>query len=48
MFIIQELGRKITITDSEGKTGRFKIDREFNISIPVTVEPNSESWYIMK
>jgi hypothetical protein len=41
-------GRKITITDSKGKTGRFKIDREFNISIPVSVEPNSESWYIMK
>ena len=27
-------GRKITITDNKGKTGRFKIDREFNVSIP--------------
>ena len=40
--------RKITITDSKGKTDRLKIDREFNVSIPVSVEPNSESWYIIK
>ncbi len=42
------MGRKVTITDNKGKTGRFKIDRKFNVSIPVSVEPNSESWYIMK
>ncbi len=42
------LDRKVTITDSEGKTGRFKIDRDFNVSIPVIIEPNSESWYILK
>ena len=42
------LDRKITIIDREGNAERFKIDRNYNVSIPVTVEPNSESWYIMK
>ena len=42
------LGSNVTVTDAEGKTGRFKIDRDFNVSIPVTVEPNSEAWYILK
>jgi hypothetical protein len=42
------LAGKVTITDSKGKTGRFKIDRNSNVSIPVTVEPNSESWYILR
>jgi hypothetical protein len=42
------LGRRVTVTDSEGKTGKFTIDRNFNVSIPVTVKPNSESWYILK
>jgi hypothetical protein len=41
-------GSKVTITDSKGKTGRFKIDRNFNVSLPVSVEPNSQSWYILK
>lgn len=42
------LGRKVTVTDSGGKTGRFKIDRDYNVFIPVTIEPNSQSWYILK
>jgi hypothetical protein len=42
------LGRKVTVTDSEDKAARFKIDRDYNVFIPVTVEPNSQSWYIMK
>ena len=42
------LGRKVTVTDNEDKTGRFKVDRNYNISIPVMVEPNSQAWYILK
>jgi hypothetical protein len=42
------LGGKALITDSEGKTGRFQIDRDYNVSLPVKVEANSQSWYIMK
>jgi hypothetical protein len=42
------LDRTVTITDSEDKTGRFKIDRNYNVSIPVTIEPYSQSWYILK
>ena len=40
------LGGKVAITDSEGKTGRFQIDRDYNVFIPVSVEANSQSWYI--
>ena len=42
------LGNKCSSHRQRWKTGRFKIDRNYNITIPVTVEPNSESWYIMK
>jgi hypothetical protein len=42
------LDGKVAITDSEGKTGRFKVDRDYNVFIPVSVEPNSQSWYILK
>jgi hypothetical protein len=42
------LGGKAAITDSEGKTGRFQIDRDYNVFIPVKVEANSQSWYILK
>jgi hypothetical protein len=42
------LGRKLTVTDSEGKAARFKIDRDYNVFIPVTIEANSQSWYILK
>ncbi len=42
------LDRIVTVTDSEGKTGRFRTDRKYNITIPVSIEPNSQSWYILK
>jgi hypothetical protein len=42
------LGGKVAITDSEGKTGRFQIDRDYNVFVPVRVEANSQSWYILK
>jgi hypothetical protein len=42
------LSKRVSVTDSKGKTGRFKIDRNYNVVIPVTVEPNSQSWYILK
>ena len=42
------LGRNVTVTDKGGKAGRFKIDRDYNVFIPVTIEPNSQSWYILK
>jgi hypothetical protein len=42
------LSRSVTVTNNSGKTGRFKIDRKYEISIPVSVEPNSQSWYIFK
>jgi hypothetical protein len=42
------LGGKVAITDSEGKTGRFQIDRDYDTFIPVKVEANSQSWYILK
>jgi hypothetical protein len=42
------LGGKVAISDSEGKTGRFQIDRDYNVFVPVRIEANSQSWYIMK
>ena len=42
------LSKKVTLTDSKGKSERFEIDRDYNILVPVNIEPNSEEWYIMK
>jgi len=42
------LNRVASISENDGKSSRFKINREFEISVPVNVEPNSQSWYILK
>ena len=42
------LDRKAVVTGNDGKSFAIRIDRDYNISIPVTVGPNSESWYIIK
>ena len=42
------LDGNVQVTDSEGKTGRVKTDRAFNLAIPVSVDPDSESWYVLK
>ncbi len=42
------LGNKVILTGDDGKKGSFRVDRLFNITIPVSVEAKSESWYILK
>jgi hypothetical protein len=42
------LDSKVKLTDDKDNTEGYKIDREYNIIIPVNIEPNSEAWYIMK
>jgi hypothetical protein len=36
------------ISENDGREGSFKINRSFEVTIPVTVKANSESWYIIK
>jgi hypothetical protein len=42
------LDGNVTVTDSEGNTARARVDRAFNIDLPVNVGPYSESLYILK
>jgi hypothetical protein len=37
-----------SISENDGKARRFSINRNYEITIPVNVEPNSQSWYIIK
>jgi hypothetical protein len=36
------------IAENDTKARRYLIDRNYEITLPVEVEPNSESWYIIK
>lgn len=42
------LSRVASINENDGKARRFSINRNYEITIPVNVEPNSQSWYIIK
>ena len=36
------------ISENDGKAVRYKINRNYEVTIPVKVEANSQSWYIIK
>jgi hypothetical protein len=42
------LSRTAAVSENDGKTRRISMDRNYNITIPVNVEANSQSWYIIK
>ena len=42
------LAKVASVSENDGKAKKFSINRNFEITIPVTVEPNSQSWYIIK
>jgi hypothetical protein len=42
------LDRVAYVTENDGKAKRFSINRNYEITIPVNIEPNSQSWYIIK
>lgn len=42
------LDRIASVSENDGKPKRYLINRDYEITIPITVEPNSESWYIIK
>jgi hypothetical protein len=42
------LDRSASVSENDGKSKRYLINRDYEITIPVTVEANSESWYIIK
>jgi hypothetical protein len=42
------LSKSASVSTSDGKTSKYSIDRNYEITIPVNIEPNSQSWYIIK
>ena len=42
------LNRMASVSENGGKSKNYPITRGYEITIPVTVEPNSQSWYIIK
>jgi hypothetical protein len=42
------LNRVASISANDGRARRFSINRNYEIVIPVSVEANSQSWYIIK
>jgi hypothetical protein len=42
------LDRIALISENDNKPQRFRIKRNYEIIIPVSVDPNSQSWYIIK
>jgi len=37
-----------SVSENGGDSKKYTINRDNEITIPVTVEPNSQSWYIIK
>jgi hypothetical protein len=42
------LNRVVTISENDGKSKRYSVNRNYEVSIPVNVAANSQSWYIIK
>jgi hypothetical protein len=42
------LSKTASISENGSKPQPFSIDRNYDITIPVSIEPNSQSWYIIK
>ena len=42
------LNRVAIISENDNKPRRFRINRDYEITIPVSIESNSQSWYIIK
>ncbi len=42
------LKRVALIVENDSKARRYSINRNYEITIPVAVEPHTESWYIIK
>ncbi|MBK6283836.1 MAG: hypothetical protein IPF54_15365 [Draconibacterium sp.] len=42
------LSETAIITGENGKSGNYKLDREFNVIIPVTIPARSQTYYVIK
>lgn len=42
------LSKHASISENDKRARRFRIDRNYNVTIPVSVDANSVSWYILK
>jgi len=42
------LTKHVTVSENDKQGIRYPVDRNFEVTIPVNVEANSESWYILK
>ena len=42
------LTRVAHVSENGGKPKKYSVNREYKITIPVTVGPNSQSWYLIK
>jgi hypothetical protein len=42
------LSESALISENDGNARRYNINRNYEVTIPVNVEANSQSWYILK
>jgi hypothetical protein len=42
------LAYKASVSENGNETKTYPINRNYEITIPVNIEPNSQSWYIIK
>jgi hypothetical protein len=42
------LSGSVLVSENGGKPFEVKVGRNYEISVPVNIEPNSQSWYILK
>jgi hypothetical protein len=42
------LSKHVFISENDKRKRKFKVDRNYNVTIPVNADANSVSWYILK
>jgi len=42
------LTQRARIREQEGKRNRYKLDRKYNVEIPVTIPPKAVTWYVIE
>jgi len=42
------LTKNASLSENGNKPERYRINRNYEITIPVNIEPNSQSWYLIK
>jgi hypothetical protein len=42
------LRKRARIREQEGKPKRYKLDRKYNVEIPITIAPNAVTWFVIE